>query len=213
MNHPSMFVAWEISKECNARVFRRHDSTAAMVIGKVKNEARAWRFGWSKIFEQCNFATAASLQVLGLVLDNYSKTFVSILIKMTKNASVFLKWQPYARLCCSCVQCMGVWRPFPRTQRNGTDTSGLFHWRRGLFSLTLGSASGMAITNGRCTPLKVSSLKRPGTLFSLLGYALFSRLGASAPQSRSCHACRCITYNQEIRKVNRRLLVLTTNVS
>jgi hypothetical protein len=107
MNHPSMFVAWEIWKECNARVFRRHDSTAAMVIGKVKNEARAWRFGWSKIFEQCNFATAASLQVLGLVLDNYSKTFVSILIKMTKNASVFLKWQPYSRLCCSCVQCKG----------------------------------------------------------------------------------------------------------
>jgi hypothetical protein len=43
-----MLISWEIWKERNACIFHHHQSTVAMVIVKIKEEARAWCLAGAK---------------------------------------------------------------------------------------------------------------------------------------------------------------------
>ena len=76
--------------ERNAQVFRHQYSTAAMVIGKIKEKARAWSLASAKIVSNVVQYSRILLKVLRLFLGNCSKTS-SLLIKMENPLPCFKK--------------------------------------------------------------------------------------------------------------------------
>ena len=52
MSSLAMLVAWEISKERNACVFRNQPSTSTMIITKITDEAVVWCIAGAKAFNK-----------------------------------------------------------------------------------------------------------------------------------------------------------------